>query len=189
MRVEGDKMKNCKVIGKSLKKSLMMGGLCVLMLCGCSSKEKEQCEENVSAILEAYQSKDETCGKYLSGNEKDANVEFEGFQSVLADPITFEIKSVEVNKEYSIVNVVITNVDFEAVFEGLVNDDLKVDSTESIALELEKRLQADDAPMREFEVPVKLNEEQKIEMSSELSNALLGGYAQYIYELTEGDVQ
>ena len=182
-------MKNYKVVGKSLKKGLLMGGLCVLILCGCSSEEKEQCKENVSAFLEAYQAKDATCGKYLSGSEEDTNVAFEGFQSVLADPITFEIKSVDVNKEYNVVNVVITNVDFEAVFEGLVNEDLAVDSTENIALELEKRLQADDAPMREFEVPVKLNEEQKIEMTSELSNALLGGYTQYIYELTEGDMQ
>ena len=182
-------MKNIKVVGKSLKKNLMICGLCVLMLCGCSSKEKEQCKANVSAFLEAYQTKDTTCGKYLSGSEKDANVEFEGFQSALADSITFKIKSVEENKESNIVNVVITNVDFKAVFEDLVNDDLKVDSTESVVLELEKRLQADDAPMREFEVPVKLNEDQKIEMSSELSNALLGGYTQYIYEITEGAVQ
>ena len=36
---------------------------------------------------------------------------------------------------------------------------------------------------------IKLNKENKIEMTSELSNALLGGYTQYIYELTEGDVQ
>lgn len=182
-------MKKYKVVGKNLKKTLMMGALCVLILCGCSSKEKKQCKENVSAFLEAYQAHNTTCGKYLSGNDKDTNVAFEGFQSVLATPITFKIKSIEVNKEYNVVNVVITNVDFGAVFDGLVNEDFAVDSSENIALELEKRLQADDAPMREFEVPVKLNEEHKIEMTSELSNALLGGYTQYIYELTEGDMQ
>lgn len=182
-------MKNSKFYSRSLKKGFMMSGLSVLLLCGCSSQDKEQCKENVSAFLESYQAKDETCGKYLLENEEETNVEFEGFQAVLAEPITFEIKSVETNKEYNVVNVVITNVDFKVVFEELVNDDLEIVSKENIALELEKRLQADDAPMREFEVPVKLNEEQKIEMTSELSNALLGGYTQYIYELTEGDMQ
>ena len=115
---------------------------------------------------------------------------FEGFQAILAEPIKFEIKSVEVNKDYNIVNVVITNVDFGVVFEGLVNsDDLHIDTTEEIMDELEKRLQAKDAPMHEYEIAVKLDKEQKIEMTSELSNALLGGYTQYIYELTEGGLQ
>ena len=49
-----------------------------------------------------------------------------------------------------------------------------------------KRLQKEDAPMREFEVEIIMDKEEKIEMTSELSNALLGGYTQYIYELMEG---
>lgn len=181
-------MKVSKFFRRSLKKSFMMSCLSFLLLCGCTSQEKEQCKENVSAFLESYQAKDETCGKYLLENGKETGVEFEGFQAILAEPITFEIKSVETNKEYDIVNVVITNIDFKIIFEELVNDDLEIVSKENIVLELEKRLQADEAPMREFEVPVRLNKEKKIEMTSELSNALLGGYTQYIYELTEGDL-
>lgn len=169
------------------KKFLLIVGLCMLVLCGCSLKEEEQCKEQVTAFLTAYQAKDVTSGKYLLDNGGGEIMEFEGFQAILAEPIKFEIKSAEVDKDYNIVDVVITNVDFGLVFEGLVNsDDLYIDTTEEIIDELEKRLKAKDAPMHEFEISVKLDKEQKIEMTSELSNALLGGYTQYIYELTEG---
>lgn len=172
---------------KIIKKYLLIGGLFIFILCGCSSKEKEQCQEQVTAFLTAYQEQDISCGKYLSRNKGAETVQFEGFQAVLAEPIKFEIKSVEVNEDYNVVNVIITNVDFGMVYDGLVSsDDLQIDTIEDIVLELEKRLREKDAPMREFEVAVKVNKEQKIEMTSELSNALLGGYTQYIYELTEG---
>ena len=177
-------------MGKKNKKFLLVSVLCGLVLCGCASREKEQCKKQVTEFLTAYQAQDITCGKYLSGNNQDETVKFEGFQSVLAEPIKFEVKSAEVNNDYNMVNVVITNVDFGTVFEGLVNsDDVQMDITENITAELEKRLQAEDAPMREFEIVVKLYKEQKIKMTGELSNALLGGYTQYIYELTEGGAQ
>ncbi len=177
-------------MNKKIEKGLLVGGLCMMVLCGCSLKEKEKCKEQVTAFLSSYQAKDKTSGKYLSDNKEGEVMVFEGFQAILAEPIKFEIKSVEVNKDYNIVNVVITNVDFGVVFEGLVNsDDLHIDTTEEIMDELEKRLQAKDAPMHEYEIAVKLDKEQKIEMTSELSNALLGGYTQYIYELTEGGLQ
>lgn len=178
-----------RVMRKTIKFLLLISVLCVLGLCGCSSKEERQCQEQVKAFLTAYQEQDTTCGKYLSGNEDNESVEFKGFQAILAEPVKFQIKSAEVNKDYNIVKVIVTNVDFGKVFEELVNDDLQVETREAIVTELEKRLQAEDAPMREFEISVKLDKNQKIEMTSELSNALLGGYTQYIYELTEGGAQ
>lgn len=167
-----------------------MSILCVSVLYGCSSKEETQCQENVEAFLTAYQAQDKACGKFLSGNYEEVSVEFEGFQAVLAESIKFEIESSEIDKDSNVINVVITNVDFGKVFEGMASsDDFQSNITEDIIIELEKRLQAEDAPVREFEVAIKLDKEQKIEMTSELSNALLGGYTQYIYELTEGGAQ
>lgn len=177
-------------MGNKIKKCLLMMILVTLVLCGCSLKEEKQCKEQVTKFLTAYQAQDVTCGEYLSGNEDDIPVQFEGFQSVLAKPIKFKIKSVEANKDYWIVDTVITNVDFGKVFEKLVNrEDLQIDTTDGIIAELKKQLQAEDAPKRNFEVQIKLDKEQKIEMTGELSNALLGGYTQYIYELTERGAQ
>lgn len=172
----------------SLKIILLFGSLC-LALTGCSSREKEQCKENVAAFLDSYQQKDSSCGEYLLGDEEDSDVEFNGFQSILAEPIKYEINSVEINDDNNIVNVTVTNVDFGKVVEELVNDTSLTNSSDSILAELEKRLSSDDAPTKEFEVPIRLNKEYKIEMTSELSNALLGGYTEYIYELTEGAEQ
>lgn len=174
---------------KTIKKYLLIGGLSIFILCACSSKEK-QCQEKVKAFLMAYQEQDINCGKYLAGNQEVETVQFEGFQAILAESIKFEIESVEVNEDYDIVNVVITNVDFGRVYDGLVSsEDLQIDTTGDIIFELEKRLREKDVPKREFEVSIKMDKEQKIEMTSELSNALLGGYTQYIYELTEGGVK
>ena len=171
---------------KTIKKYLLMGGLLAFILCGCTINEK-QCQEKVKAFLMAYQKKDVTCGKYLAGNKEDETVQFRGFQAILAESIEFKIESAKKHEDYNIVNVVITNVDFGRVYDGLVsNGDLQVDTTEDIIIELEKRLQKEDAPMREFEVEIIMDKEEKIEMTSELSNALLGGYTQYIYELMEG---
>lgn len=162
----------------------------VLLLSGCSSKEKEQCEEQITKFLTAYQAQDAVCGEYLTGNEDDTAVNFEGFQSILAENITFEIDSVDVEEDYYVVTAIIENVDFGTVVENLANsNDLNIETTEDILQELEKRLQAEDAPKREFEVPIRLNNEMKIEMTSELSNALLGGYTEYIYELTTGGIE
>lgn len=172
----------------SLKFILLFGSLC-LALTGCSSKEKEQCKDNVASFLDSYQQKDSSCGEYLLGDEEDSDVEFNGFQSILAEPIKYEINSVEINDDNNIVNVTVTNVDFGKVVEELVNDTSLTNSSDSILAELEKRLGSDGAPTKEFEVPIRLNKEYKIEMTSELSNALLGGYTEYIYELTEGAEQ
>ena len=168
----------------------IVGLMGTMLLSGCSSKEKEQCKEQVTEFLTAYQAQDSECGKYLAGSEDDSTINFEGFQSVLAESITFEIDSVKIEDEYNVVNTIIKNVDFGTVFEGLANtQELNVETTEDIMLELEKRLEAEDAPEREFKVPIRLDKEIKIEMTSELSNALLGGYMEYIYELTTGGIE
>lgn len=168
----------------------MIGLISTVLLSGCSSKEKEQCKEQVTGFLTAYQAQDSECGKYLAGSEGDGTINFEGFQGVLAESIIFEVESVEIEDEYHVVNTIITNVDFGTVVEELANsEELNMETKEDILLELENRLKAEDAPEREFEVPIRLDKEMKVEMTSELSNALLGGYIEYIYELTTGGME
>lgn len=169
---------------------LLVSIVTIMLLCGCSAKEKEQCKEQVTKFLTAYQEQETTCGEYLAGNEDDGAVTFEGFQSVLSENISFEVDSVEVVDDFYEVSVVIENVDFGMVIEELANsNDLNIETTDGILMELEKRLLSDDSPKREFEVIIRLDKDMKIEMTSELSNALLGGYPEYIYELTTGGIE
>lgn len=172
---------------KKNKKYLVYIVLAAMMLSGCVGKEKEKCKEQVAKFLNAYQQQDATCGKYLTKTGGDTEIKFEGFQSILAESLTFEIKSVKVDNNNAVVNVIIKNIDFGKVFENLAkSNDVKMDTTEDVITELTKRLKDKNAPVREFEVPIKLDKKHKIQMTSELSNALLGGYTQYIYELTTG---
>lgn len=177
-----------------MKKKIMKCLVCIMLgamvLTGCTGKEKKQCKEQVTKFLNAYQQQDVMCGKYLVKKGVDTEIKFEGFQSILAESVTFEIKSAKVNDDSVTVNVVIKNVDFGKVFESLAkSNDVKMETTADVIVELTKRLQDKNAPTREFEVPIKLDEKHKIQMTSELSNALLGGYTQYIYELTTGGVK
>lgn len=175
---------------KKIMKYLLFIVLGVMVLSGCSGKEKEQCEKLVINFLNAYQQQEITCGEYLAQTGDDTEIKFEGFQSILAESITFEIESIKVKGDNSTVNVIIKNVDFGAVFDSLANsNDAKMETTEDVIAELTKRLKDKNAPVREFEVPIKLDKKHKIQMTSELSNALLGGYTQYIYELTTGGAQ
>ena len=150
-----------KQVLKTMIRLAVLAVICIPVLCGCSSEEEKQSMDTVSAFLTAYQEQDPACGEYLVGNEEGEAVSVEGFQSVLASPLSVEIDSVDSEEDGYTVNVVITNVDFGAA-----------------------RLCAEDAATRKFEVPVPVTQDQKIEMTSHLSNALLGGYTEYISNLT-----
>lgn len=173
-----------KQISKTMIRLAALVVICIPILCCCSSEEKEQSKETVSAFLTAYQKQDPACGEFLVGNEEGEAVSFEGFQGVLATPLSFKINSVDSEKDGCTVNVVITNVDFGAVLESIESDSFEPSSSEELLQELKNRLCAEDAVTREFEVPVSVTQDQKIEMTSHLSNALLGGYTEYISNLT-----
>ena len=189
MRVKGNKMEKMRFIIKDLKNGLIIGGICLLMLCGCSSKTEKQCRENVEAFLQSYQSLDETCSEYLSKNENEEKTKFEGFQAFLAKQITYKINSVDVNEKNRTVEVKITNIDFKKIIEEFINKKtLNIASAEEFKNELIKKIQSKDAPKRKFNIVIKLDDDCKIIMTSELSNALLGGYTQYINELIGGEL-
>ena len=173
-----------KQVLKTMIRLAVLAVICIPVLCGCSSEEEKQSRETVSAFLTAYQEQDPACGEYLVGNEEGEAVSFEGFQSVLASPLSFEIDSVDSEEDGYTVNVVITNVDFGAALESMEADSFEPSSSDELLQELENRLCAEDAATRKFEVPVPVTQDQKIEMTSHLSNALLGGYTEYISNLT-----
>lgn len=173
-----------KQISKTMIWLAALAVICIPNLCGCSSEDEEQSRETVSAFLTAYQEQDPACGEYLADNEEGDAVSFEGFQGDLAAPLSFEINSVDSEEDGYTVNVVITNVDFGAVLESMEADSFEPSSSEELLQELENRLCAENAVTREFEVPVSVTRDQKIEMTSHLSNALLGGYTEYISNLT-----
>ncbi len=152
-----------------------------IILCERGFLEKnKRCEEKVKDFLTAFQMKDKECGKYLLGHENEP-FEFNGYLAILAENMKFEINYSEKKEDSYIVHVVITNVDFGAVFEGLHNTyKNQPDSIGNIQTELENRLRAKDAPVREFEVPVEVDNEMKIIMTSDIYNALFGGFPQYL---------
>ena len=159
---------------KNIVRFVFLLGLCVSTFCSCSSEEEKQSEETVSAFLSSYQSQDPTCGEYLVGNEEGEVVTFKGFQSILAAPLSFEIESVDTEDDGYTVNVVIINVDFGATLESMEEDSFEPNSNEELLQELENRLQADNAATRSFDISVPVTQDQKIEMTPQLSNALLG---------------
>lgn len=162
--------------------------LCVVLiisLMGCSIGEKKKCKDTVELFLTAYQKKDTKCGEYLSDNEGEETVKFQGIQGIMAESITFQTESVDMGDKVNTVNVVIKNKDFSQVVEKIIQKKKdEILSSEDVKNIIIENLKQKDAPSRKFKVPIKLDKEGKIHMTSELSNALLGGYPEYIYELT-----
>ena len=158
-----------------------------LLLTGCSSEEKDLSKAKVDEFLTLYQSLDGSAGNCLANQIGDTTVEFKGMQAVLAQKMTFETGKVKKEGEYYLVTVKIQNVDFAAAFEAVQQEVTSIVSTEEIVALLQQKLTAEDAVMREFkvEVPVQKNgAAYEIVMNGELSNALFGGYNEYLSKLT-----
>ncbi len=165
----------------------------IIIICACAlwgngsaernaAREIKKCEKQITDFLTAYQMKDLECGKYLSGwYENEPFVEFNGYFATFAEKMKFEIINTEKKGDSYIVHVAITNVDFGAVFEEVRDlSNNQPDSIGNVRTELENRLRAEDAPVKEFEVPVELDHEMKIIMTSEFADALFGSQPQYL---------
>jgi hypothetical protein len=173
-----------------MKQRVLIIWLTIVVLClsGCNGKEKKRCKENVNSFLSKYQKSDPTCGSFLS-SENDDEIKFEGYQKIFAQSITYKIKKVNIDKEKKTVEVIINNIDFRTVCNNLFEDLEKNSNLDSkdVDLLLEKELTLEDVPMKEYTVLFLLDENDKIQLTSEVSNALLGGYPEYIYNLTTGE--
>ena len=154
------------------------------------------CQEALKAFLDAYQAKDPSANVFLiNGGEE--SLTYNGFQGMLASSFTYEVGDVDMSDTVPYVSVVITNTDFKAILENYLGsldsghttladtDSKKEVSQDQIVEDLTALLEAESRPERTFTclVPVYyLNEEDglKIEMTQDLSNALTGGFAEFV---------
>lgn len=160
--------------------------LCIV-LTGCSSKDAETCKSVVEDFLTAYQMQDSSAGEYLANQT--AEIQFNGVQALLAEQMTFSVEKTKKKDEGYLVTTQIRTVDFKEVFESVA---VSIDETESEKEILDKlydAISSESAQIKTFsvEIPVqKYGEDYKIELTAELSNALFGGFNEYLSELTGG---
>lgn len=155
--------------------------MCVFLLCGCS-KGEETSKERVEKFLTAYQQRDLSYTEYLENVEENSVEGWKDFQSVLAEQLTYVIQSAETGEEYDTVQVLISTVDCAKGLDEVQQNHPELETKEDILKELETWLQEENAPRREAEVEVQVTKEGKIQLSLELSDALLGGYHSYVAE-------
>lgn len=149
-------------------------------------EDPAQCKEILSAFLDAYKNQDPAAAGFLL-NGGSEGLSYNGFQGLLASSFTYEIGNVDMSYTVPYVMVSITNVDFKQILETYLEslDTEAATSSDAIVQALEDLVNASDRPMRTFEcaVPVYYLEEEegmKIEMTEDLSNALTGGFAEFI---------
>lgn len=162
----------------------------ILLLVGCGKLNDDELEikDNVQSFLEGYQSLDGSIGKYLADYNED-DLQFNGFQSILAHQMTFKIRKVEHLDDGYLVNVKISNVDFQAVFEEIIEEYTIDDTEEDILQKLSNKLEDKSARRKDFDVEILIQQTgdaYEIILTPELSNALLGGYNEYLTSLTGG---
>lgn len=172
------------------KNMLLLVLIIVWVLVGCNTRDEDMEIKKVTKdFLLGYQDLDEKIGQYLVGYDNDDIIKYNGFQAILARKMTFKIGKIEYIDNTYLVNLKINNVDFQVAFEEVL-EELTIDDTEDdVIKKLSDRLEADFAKRKEFElsIPVQqVNDTYKIVLTSELSNALLGGYNEYLTTLTGG---
>ena len=141
-------------------------------------------EAVVTIFFEKYQKLDESCGEYLLNNEEGL-ISFNGAQALFAKTLEYDIKNVKRGKEYSIVNVTIDNVDIIETLNQILADN--PEATDGMTEKIITLLDSDTAPRKTFKVEVWVDHaSNKIRMTGDLANALLGGYHELVNELLDG---
>lgn len=140
-------------------------------------------EAVVTRFFEKYQKLDESCGECLLNNEEGI-ITFNGAQALFAKSLEYDIKNVKRNDEYSIVNVTVDNVDIIETLNQTLADN--PEATDGMTEELITLLDSDTVPRKTFKVEVWVdNSSNKIRMTGDLANALLGGYHELINDLLD----
>lgn len=165
--------------------------ICSLVLSACDSKDENASKEIIENFLTSYQSLEEDAAQYLTIYGESDKIQYNGIQSILAEQMIFDIGNTVRSADGYLVNVKITNVDFQVVFEKIVQDFKQDDTQDDILKKLEEEMQAETVEKREFQIDIpvqKINGKYEIELTPELSNALFGGYNEYITKLTRRDM-
>ncbi len=165
---------------------LLIAFLCIFTV-GCSSEEKENSKLFAEQFLTKYQQHDPTISEMIYG-ETAQSFDFQGAQAALAEKITFEISEVKKDGDIYLVSTQITSVDFGAALDYLISSFSRNDSENVINERILNYLESDEAITKTFDVDIYVqteNENYKIVMTSELADALSGGYYAYINGIVE----
>lgn len=158
-----------------------------ITLTGCSSEDNEKCKSVVEDFLTAYQMPDGSAGDYLANRTEE--IQFNGVQAQLAEQMTFSVETVKKENEKYVVTAQISTVDFKGTFESVATSIDETTSEDEILEKLYDAISSETPQIKTFsvEIPVqKYGEDYKIELTPELSNALFGGFNEYLSELTGG---
>ena len=155
-----------------------------------NSIEEENGTKNVvEKFLTLYQALDSSAGEYLADRPEGTEIQFNGIQALLAKRMTFSVENSKMEGNEYLVSTQIKTVDFKVAFETVTNV-VNEDTSEDIILEkLYDIVNSESSQTRNFSViiPVqKYGEEYKIKLTPELSNALFGGYNEYLSEMIGG---
>lgn len=140
----------------------------------------------VSEFLQSYQKLDEDkCEKYLYTNSMyPTEQKFSDLQKTLAKNIKFQIKGAKEKEKYTVVEVKITNVNFEKIMKTIIEE--QIESEEKVENKIENMISSGKEEKKEYMCNVnvyQVGEERKIEITESLSNALLGGFPEYVHSL------
>ena len=158
-------------------------------------QQGKESRKAVSDFLDAYISLDEEkCAEHLYHPDMDILEEEQGFselQKSFAENISYKILGSSKEEAYDVVKVRIENTDFQALVEEILkeNRDITEDQFEEMVME---RVANSTGSVRKYECTVNVysaDGEKKIEMTDSFSNALLGGFPEYIASVTREELQ
>ena len=167
--------------------------LFIFVVAGLLEEAQGVCEE----FLNAYQDKDgEMLTRLLWNQGYGEPVEFSEYMKIAADHLSYEIGKAKKHKDGSCwVSVEITNLDLPAIAELEIEKKTHLKSDSGTALNDFLHLLSDwdtknlgEMPMKTYKADILLKEENlqwRIEMTDELSDALLGGYVELYSEVVK----
>lgn len=151
------------------------------MLTGCAGKtQNEEAAEQCEAFFAAFKECDgETVGRMLEGSGSPFS--FNDLTAAMAKRMETEIGKVSQKGETVKVSVKISTVDFETLLNDVSEE---TDSEQSAHDYLLKAVQAEDAKMKTFKTDIYIKN-GKIQMTSDLADALTGGYMSVLNGILE----
>lgn len=141
--------------------------------------EEQKPEETAEQFLTAYREQDgEVCGKLLYNNPSGERVSFSKIQALLGENISFEIEEVKWKEEYWECDASIRNTDFAKEMETLLAGKTDISMTDIENALAERK---EDEKVYKCKIIIRETDEgNKIVMTPELSNALFGGFNEYM---------
>lgn len=139
-------------------------------------------ETLVDQFLNAYVQQDPTCADFLL-NSYAGGVDFSKEQSALSKNLTYKIKGSRTEGEYAIISVEIENLDFAKIIDPLVKENTMELKESDILVALQEKGENIKKTYPCEVVVYKGGFEDKIIVTEDLSEALLGGLNEYIETL------